>query len=75
MVDLTLGERSIEVLLTAMHTAACLNVLALNGTPVLLLPSSQLMPCMGCNVEMWGLLANGQHCAINHWSDSFSQSL
>jgi hypothetical protein len=26
--------------------------------------------CMGRNVEMWGFLANGQHCAINYWSDS-----
>lgn len=30
--------------------------------------------CMGRNVEMWGFLANGQHCAINYWSDSFAQS-
>ena len=29
---------------------------------------------MGRNVEMWGLLANGQHCAINYRSNSFAQS-
>ena len=29
---------------------------------------------MGCNVEMWGFLANGYRCAINYWSDSITQS-
>jgi len=30
--------------------------------------------CMGRNVEMWRFLANGQQCALNCWSDSFTQS-
>lgn len=30
--------------------------------------------CKGCNVEMWGLLANGQTWSINNWGDSITQS-
>jgi len=29
---------------------------------------------MGRNVEMWRFLANGQQCALNYWSDSFTRS-
>jgi hypothetical protein len=65
----TLGLRTIEAF-SGMHTAVCPNVLAFRCT--VLCSCLQVGSCFGVgrNVEIWGFLANGYHCAINYWSDS-----
>jgi hypothetical protein len=68
------GGRSIEVF-SAMHTTECSNDLALDAyTCVCFQPSSRLMLSAWVAMLKCGrFLANGQHCAISYWSDSFAQ--